>query len=194
MTPPIPTRLVTRCLLVLVVATACDSPDEAANGSSAAAPNDPRGAPQVLSPTGSPDSATLSTPQGTVVISGDSTPGARAVVAPPLQWTSDAVIVRLRDAGLAPVLRGAIAPDVMGVPGLRLSVANGAGEVRAFIFADAGAVGRAMRQLDPARLASGGRTASIVTDNNMGAIVLAPDEPVRERIRFALVARRGEGR
>jgi hypothetical protein len=66
--------------------------------------------------------------------------------------------------------------------------------VQAYVFGDPGAVGNATRGLDLGRLGAGGRTASLVVDNNLAAIVLAADEKVRERIRFALVARRGEGR
>jgi hypothetical protein len=183
------------CLLfALAIVTGCRSSDDAGDTAGADATADPRGAPQVLPASGAGDTATLVTPQGPAFVSGDSSPGARDVIAEPLQWTADAVLVRLRDAGLAPVSRGSIAPDAMGVAGLRIAVANGAGEVQAFIFADPGAVGRAMRQLDLARLSTGGRSASIVTDNNMGAAVVTADEKVRERIRFALIARRGEGR
>jgi hypothetical protein len=183
------------CLLfAFAMAAGCRSSDDAGDAAAKNAPADPRGAPQVLPGSGAGDTATLATPQGPAFVSGDSAPGARDVIAEPLQWTVDAVLARLRDAGLAPVSRGSIAPDAVGVAGLRIAVANGAGEVQAFIFADPGAVGRAMRRLDPARLSTGGRSASIVTDNNMGAVVLTADEKVRERIRFALIARRGEGR
>lgn len=160
-------------------------------GATSGVSHGPLGRPATVSGT---DTATLSTPRGPAFVSGDSAPGAKDVSAEPLQWTGDAVVQRLTQAGLAPVQRGTLRQADLGMNGLRLSVANGAAEVQAFIFGDADAVGNAMRHLDPARLASGGRTASVVTDNNLGAIVLTSDEKVRQRIASALVARRGNGR
>lgn len=166
------------------------SPDAGVDsgGATASGTHGPLGRPATVSGT---DTATLITPRGPAFVSGDSAPGAGDVSAEPLQWTGDAVVQRLADAGLAPVQRGTVRQPDLGMNGLRLSVANGAAEVQAFIFGDADAVGNATRHLDPARLASGGRSASIVTDNNLGAIVLTSDEKVRQRIASALVARRG---
>ena len=136
---------------------------------------------------GSADSATLATPRGPTFVRGDSAPGATAVLAHPLQWTATDILTRLRDAGLAPVTRGSIAPaDVMGVPGIRISVAGGAGEVDGFLYADADAVGLATRRLDLGSRGTGARIASLVIDNNMAAIVITADAALRQRIAAAL--------
>jgi hypothetical protein len=151
-------------------------------------------APVNASVAGSADSATIATPRGPTFVRGDSVPGARAVFAQPLHWTAADIVARLHDAGLAPVANGSVDQSILGVPGLRLLVANGAAEVDGFIFADADAVGLATRAVNLGRLAAGTRTASLLTDNNMAALVITADDAVRGRIAFALDASRTTGR
>ena len=186
-------RGVVRLLLpLLAIVSACAGGDEGRDsaGTSAAATRS-----RVQTPaTGSADTATLTTPRGPVLVRGDSAPGATEVLAEPLQWTGDDVMQRLQEAQLAPVSRGGVQGGPISAPGLRVSVMGGAAEVQAFVFGDAGAVGLATRGLDLRRFASGDRTASLLVDNNLAAVIITADESLRERIRVALDAHRGEGR
>ncbi len=142
---------------------------------------------------GATDTATIVTPRGGVIVRGDSSKGAVGVSSAPLRWSADVVIARLTGAGLAPVQQGPVRQPLLDATGLRVAVGGGTAEVQAFIFGDAGAVGRATQGLDLTRLApssgpSARWTPTLVVDNNLAAIVLASDEALRDRIRLALYA------
>lgn len=142
---------------------------------------------------GATDTATIMTPRGGVIVRGDSSPGAVGVSSAPLLWSADVLIARLTAAGLAPMQQGPVRQPLLGATGLRVAVGSGAAEVQAFIFGDAGAVGRATQGLDVTRVArssgpSARWTPTLVADNNLAAIVLTTDEALRDRIRRALYA------
>lgn len=137
---------------------------------------------------GSTNVDTLAGPRGPAVVRGDSAPGAIGVSANPLQWTGTDVVSRLRQAGLAPSLEGSVEQPSFGPRGMRVSVANGAGEVRAFLYGDANAVALAQRGFDPAGVPglAPGRTAALLVDNNLAAIVISADAALGQRIAAAL--------
>lgn len=137
---------------------------------------------------GSTSVDTLAAPQGPAVVRGDSAPGSIGVSANPLQWTGNDVVGRLRQAGLAPSLGGSVQQPSFGPRGLRVSVANGAGEVRAFVFGDANAVALAQRGFDPARVpgVATGRSVTLLVDNNLAAIIIAADAALGQRVASAL--------
>ena len=137
---------------------------------------------------GSTEVDTLAGARGPAVVRGDSAPGAIGVSANPLQWTGNDVVGRLRQAGLAPSLEGSVEQPSFGPRGLRVSVASGAGEVRAFLYGDANAVALAQRGFDPARVPglAAGRTAMLLVDNNLAAIIISADAALGERIATAL--------
>jgi hypothetical protein len=85
----------------------------------------------------------------------------------------------------------------MSVPGTALNL-GGAAAVQIYLYGDAGARGADTDKLDPARAAPRGTNvsfrspATLVTDNNLAAIVLTADAAARARIAEAL-HRRAEG-
>ena len=110
-------------------------------------------------------------------------------------WDLDMVEGQLRDAGFT-VSRDPTPVNVpfMSVPGTALDLGN-ATTVQVYLYGDAAARGADSDKLDPARAAP--RTssvpwrtpASLVTDNNMAAIVLTNDPKVRTRIAGVLTRR-----
>jgi hypothetical protein len=152
------------------------------------------GVPPLPTPTrGASDTATIATPQGSVVVRADSTPGAIAVPAVPLQWSRDTVLMRLASAGLAPRAQGDVRQPFFDPPGLRIELSGGRAEVQAFIFGDAGATNRATSALDTTRVSAPTMRVTwpmppaLVVNNNLAAIVLTRDRALRARIRSALV-------
>ncbi|MDB4881107.1 MAG: hypothetical protein JWL60_2553 [Gemmatimonadetes bacterium] len=179
----VPCTRITLASAALILA-ACASPGEGGDGG-------PEGdvPPSPPTPTtGAVEADTLPSPQGPAVVRQDSAPGAVAVSADPLQWKGDDVVSRLRQGGLAPVLAGSVAQPSFGPRGLRVTVADGAGEVRAFLFGDANAVALAGRGFDAARVpgVAPGRSVTLLVDNNLGAIVIAADASLGQRIAAAL--------
>lgn len=132
----------------------------------------------------------LSTPSGPAVVREDPTAGAAEVGPHSLLWTDTAVVARLARDGLSPVARGPVSQPLLHRIGERISVAGGAAEVQAFIYADAGAVGVATQGLDVSRIA-GAVPASVAANNNLATIILSRDGALRERIRRAITARLG---
>jgi hypothetical protein len=110
-------------------------------------------------------------------------------------WDLDMVEGQLRDAGFT-VSRDPTPVNLpfMAVPGTALDLGN-ATTVQVYLYGDAAARGADSDKLDPARAAP--RTgsvpwrtpASLVTDNNMAAIVLTNDPKVRTRIATILTRR-----
>ncbi len=113
-------------------------------------------------------------------------------------WNLEMAEGQLREAGFT-VNRDRTPVNVpfMSVPGTALDLGNGI-TVQVYLYGDAAARGRDTDKLDPPRAAprSGSapwRTpATLVTDNNLAAIVLTGDQTARTRITEAL-HRRSEG-
>jgi hypothetical protein len=113
-------------------------------------------------------------------------------------WNVEMVEGQLREAGFT-VSRDRTPVNLafMSVPGIALDL-GGSAAVQIYLYADAGARGADTDKLDPSRAAPRGATATfrspatLVTDNNLAAIVLTSDPAVRARIAEAL-HRRAEG-
>jgi hypothetical protein len=113
-------------------------------------------------------------------------------------WNLEMVEGQLREAGFTVSRdRTPVNLPFMSVPGTALDLGGGV-TVQIYLYGDAAARGLDTDKLDPSRAAPRGgavpwRTpATLVTDNNMAAIVLTGDLGSRARIGDAL-HRRGEG-
>lgn len=141
---------------------------------------------------GSADTTVLTTPRGPVVLRGDSVPGTVAVPAERVHWTPEVVIERLTSLGLAAREVGDAPRSPFDASGVRVEVAGGRAEVRAYVLGDASAVARALLGVDTAAVERRGAPiawpmpASLVRDNNLVAVVLTRDAALRQRIRYAL--------
>jgi hypothetical protein len=105
---------------------------------------------------------------------------------------------QLREAGFSVNRdRTPVRVNFMSVPGIELDLGN-ATAVQIFLYGDAAARGTDTDRLDPGRVpppaanAPWGAPATLVTDNNMAAIVVTADQALRARIVDAL-HRRGDG-
>jgi len=141
---------------------------------------------------GATDTATVSTPNGPVVLRDDSAPGSIAVSSNRLHWTPDVVVERLTSFGLDARAVGEVRQPFFDLAGTRVEVARGRAEVQAFVLGDASAVLRAVAPMDTARVALRGASAAwpmpatLVMDNNLAAIVLTRSAALRDSIRYAL--------
>jgi hypothetical protein len=113
-------------------------------------------------------------------------------------WNLEMVEGQLRDAGfIVSRDRTPVNLPFMSVPGTALDL-GGAVTVQIYLYGDAGARGSDTDKLDRTRAAPPGVTvawrspATLVTDNNMAAIVLTTDPAARARIADAL-HRRADG-
>jgi hypothetical protein len=113
-------------------------------------------------------------------------------------WNLDLVEGQLRDAGFTVNRdRTPVNLPFMSVPGTALDLGNTV-TVQVYLYGDAAARGSDSDKLDPARAAPRAgsvpwRTpATLVTDNNLAAIILTADAPTRARITDAL-HRRADG-
>jgi hypothetical protein len=113
-------------------------------------------------------------------------------------WNLEMVEGQLRDAGFSITRdRTPVNLPYMSVPGTVLDL-GGSTRVHIYLYGDAGARGADTDEIDPARAAPPGAPvpfrapATLVTDNNMAAIVLTSDAAARARIAQAL-HRRAEG-
>jgi hypothetical protein len=113
-------------------------------------------------------------------------------------WNLEMVEGQLREAGFTITRdRTPVNLPFMSVPGTALDL-GGSAAVQVYLYGDAGARGADTDKLDPQRATPRGSThqfrspATLVTDNNMAAIVLTSDAGVRARIAEAL-HRRAEG-
>jgi hypothetical protein len=165
-------RTVLTALLLLSAASACDGDDTSAI-----------------------DTATTVPGAGTVP-----TVGAPGDTAAPqgATWNLEMVEGQLREAGFTVSRdRTPVNLPFMSVPGIAFDLGSSAA-VQIYLYGDAGARGADTDKLDPARAAPRGAAvtfrspATLVTDNNMAAIVLTSDPTVRARIAEAL-HRRAEG-
>jgi hypothetical protein len=145
--------------------------------------------------TGAADTATPVPGEKTVA-----TAGAPADTAAPqgATWNLEMVEGQLRDAGFAVTRdRTPVNLQFMSVPGTALDL-GGSVTMQVYLYGDAGARGADTDKLDPARASPrGGATAwrtpaTLVTDNNLAAIVFTADSSARARIAEAL-HRRGAG-
>jgi hypothetical protein len=113
-------------------------------------------------------------------------------------WNLEMVEGQLREAGFTISRdRTPVNLPFMSVPGIALDL-GGAATVQIYLYGDAGARGGDTDKLDPARAAPRGGSvpwrspATLVTDNNMAAIVLTADPAVRARVADVL-HRRADG-
>ena len=133
--------------------------------------------------------------EGTVATSG--APGDTA--APQgATWNLEMAEGQLREAGFTVSRdRTPVNLPYMSVPGTALDL-GGVATVQVYLYGDAAARGADTDKLDPTRAAPRGANvawrspATLVSDNNMAAIVLTADPAVRTRIADAL-QRRGDG-
>jgi hypothetical protein len=113
-------------------------------------------------------------------------------------WNLEMVEGQLHEAGFTVSRdRTPVNLPYMSVPGTAFDL-GGSVTVQIYLYGDAGARGSDTDKLDPARAAPPGANvawrspATLVTDNNMAAIVLTADPTVRARIADAL-HRRADG-
>jgi hypothetical protein len=113
-------------------------------------------------------------------------------------WNLEMVEGQLREAGFTVNRdRTPVNLPFMSVPGTAFDL-GGSAAVQIYLYGDAGARGADTDKLDPSRAAPRGATvafrgpATLVTDNNLAAIVLTADPAVRARIAGAL-HRRADG-
>ena len=124
------------------------------------------------------------------------------VMARALQWDVAAVQGRLASDTLVATVVGPVAERFMHVPGVLLRVQprrdpQATAELEVFVYGDAGTRGGDTDALDPVRILPANASAhwrapvSLVTANNLAAIVLSSDATLRRRITDALVAGHG---
>jgi hypothetical protein len=116
-----------------------------------------------------------------------------AGVASPGVWTSEQVLKRLVDAGLAPQKRDSVrALPWMGVPVAAFRV--GVATVDAYVFHDSLARAQVAARLDPVTLAPAGQASpwgtphELVQNLNLLAVVVGGTDRQRDRIVTALAA------
>lgn len=134
------------------------------------------------------DSSVIPDPAKPIVLSAGSP--VDTVAAERVRWTSGRVAERLRWAGFDPAGGGTVRQPFMSVPGMIYIVKDAA--IHVYIYADAIAVARDTDPLDSASVAPSGTNVnwpmppSLVTANNLAAIVLTRNDETRRRIRAAL--------
>lgn len=135
-----------------------------------------------------------------------STSGARASAAPAVpslpecpnktgRWDECNVRQRLERAGLAPQpITGEIRQPLFGVPGMGYRV--GHAELQVYLYADASALAKDLARIDTVRVQGPDTTArvtwsatpTLITSNNMAAVLLSDQGTQIERVRLALTA------
>lgn len=115
---------------------------------------------------------------------------AETVAAYPFRWDLAAVENALKVSALTARNRGPVTQPFMSVEGTGFRI--GAAELQVFIYGDVGAVMRDVIRLDtvrvspPAMMISWRAKPSLLTTNNLAAIIVTNDEALRRRIRNAL--------
>lgn len=114
----------------------------------------------------------------------------------PVHWSPALIPKALEDAGLEMVgVPSPIDAPFLSAPGARMTFVGpggGRGELRAFIYGDAGAVARDLAGIDTVRVAARGTRlewgmpARLITDNNLIAILLTNDSRIREIVERTL--------
>ena len=133
-----------------------------------------------------------------------SAPGARVLAAPAVpslpecpnttgKWDECNVRQRLERAGLAPQpIAGALRQPFLGVPGIRYRV--GRAELQVFLYDNAAALARDLARVDTLRVqgrdttVTWSATPTLITSNNLAAILLSDQGTQIERVRLALTA------
>lgn len=113
------------------------------------------------------------------------------VAAQTLTWDVAAVEHRLRDSGLSPVRAPEpVRQPFMAVPGTLFRLSGG--ELQVYIYGDAGALSRDVAGLDTARVAPPTMMIewlakpTLITANNLAALLITNDDSLRRRVRSAL--------
>ena len=102
-------------------------------------------------------------------------------------WDLASVAERLEGEGLTPRPAGGVQQPFMGVPGTRFLVDGG--EVQVFLYADVAARARDTDPVDSGEVQlphTDGATPTMITSNNVAALLLARSPAVRDRVRHAL--------
>lgn len=102
------------------------------------------------------------------------------------KWELCSVRDRLEHAGLVPQPRDSVRPAFASVPGVVYGI--GRGELQIFLYADSAARARDFTRFDMARVQSPGGTPTLITSNNLAAILLSDNATQVERVRLALTA------
>ena len=107
-------------------------------------------------------------------------------------WQRCSVEKRIERAGLVATARDTVRKDFLSVPGLRYEL--GRGELYVFIYPDSSARRRDTERLDPTRAAPPGQLggwpsrATLITSDNLAAVLLTANETLLERVQLAVGA------
>jgi len=107
-------------------------------------------------------------------------------------WQLCSVRDRLESAGLSPVERDSVRQPFLSVPGAAYAV--GGGELQVYLYPDSLARQRDFADYDTARVqpadssAQPRALATLITSNNLAAILLSDSETQIERVQLALTA------
>lgn len=107
-----------------------------------------------------------------------------------VNWTLRGIQAVLTDLGLEPADAGEARHPFMSASGKRFMIDGG--EIQAYVYADAGAVGRDTDDLDRATLSPPGATVdwpvppTLIVSNNLALILLTRDTTLRTRIQRAV--------
>lgn len=141
---------------------------------------------------GGADSRKAADSAAAIAAAAQASAGPRSTCPPSATWTPCNVHERLERSGLVPVLADTVHHAFMQVPGVVWRI--GHGELQLFLYADSAAMRRDVSQLDSARAAP--RTMMItwikpptlITSNNLAAILLSDSGEEIERVENALTA------
>jgi hypothetical protein len=179
--------------VVAVWVTACDAGAPARDAGTATA----TGAAQQAASGGAAPVGAAS--PGATSASAPASPGASGVragtlTAPAYAWEIGTVVKRLTEGGLLPRrAAGQVSHAFMSVPGVPVALGT-KGDLEVFIYADSIAVARDVSLLDTATVAPRGTRptwkakATLITNNNLAAILLAYNEQFIERVQLLLTA------
>ena len=107
-------------------------------------------------------------------------------------WQRCSVEKRIERAGLVATAADTVRKDFLSVPGLRYEL--GRGELYVFLYPDSTARRRDTERLDPARAAPPGQLggwsgrATLITSDNLAAVLLTANETLLERVQLAVGA------
>jgi len=102
------------------------------------------------------------------------------------KWELCSVRDRLEHAGLVPQPRDSVRPAFASVPGVVYGI--GRGELQIFLYPDSAARARDFARFDAAQVQSPAGTPTLITSNNLAAILLSDNATQVERVRLALTA------
>ena len=107
-------------------------------------------------------------------------------------WQRCSVEKRIERSGLVATASDSVRRDYLSVPGLRYEL--GRGELFVFHYADSTARRRDTERLDPTRAAPPGQAggwsgrATLITSDNLAAVLLTGNETLLERVQLSLGA------